>query len=88
MSVKRYQMQESVFGPFVSYKDFFKLEADYAALLDRVERLEGAGKNILRKIPKTKNDYSGVGYCFGCGVVKWASGQGNYSEECKPDCVL
>ena len=59
-----------------------------AALRARVARLEDAGKNILSKIPKTKNDYSGVGYCFGCGVVKWASGQGNYSEECKPDCVL
>lgn len=58
------------------------------ALRARVARLEEAGKNIMRKIPKTKNDYSGVGYCFGCGVVKWASGQGEYSEECEPDCAL
>lgn len=35
MSVKRYQMQKSAFGPFVPYKDFFKLESDYAALLAR-----------------------------------------------------
>lgn len=33
--VKRYQMQESVFGPFVPYKDFFKIENDYATLLSR-----------------------------------------------------
>ena len=35
MSVKRYQMQESSFGPFVAYKDYLKLDNDYAALLAR-----------------------------------------------------
>lgn len=32
MSVKRYQMQESAYGPFVQYKDFFELQAKYSAL--------------------------------------------------------
>lgn len=54
MSVKRYQMQESVFGPFVSYKDFFKLEADYAALRSRVARLEGITRMLVGCIEDTK----------------------------------
>lgn len=64
------------------------LEGGISALRARVARLEEAGKNILRKIPNTKNDYSGVGYCFGCGVVKWVSGGNGYKEECKPDCAM
>lgn len=47
MSIKRYQMQESAFGPFVSYKDFFKLESDYAALESRHTALVEAVKTYL-----------------------------------------
>ena len=42
MSVKRYQMQESAFGPFVPYKDFFRLENDCATLLARHAELVDA----------------------------------------------
>lgn len=55
MSVKRYQMQESAYGPFVSYNDFFKLENDYAALRARVAKLEEA----LTPSAETKAAYMG-----------------------------
>lgn len=40
MSVKRYQMQESAFGPFVPYKDYFKINNENTTLRARAVRLE------------------------------------------------
>lgn len=55
---------------------------------NRCEELKNILILLLNKIPKTKNDYSGVGRCFGCGVVKWVTGDSSYTEKCHDDCIL
>ena len=53
-------------------------------------RLRDLLKRLLARLPDQRTDYSGVGWCAGCGVVLWVSGDtsGKGRDPCKPDCVL
>ena len=45
-------------------------------------------QRLLSKLPHSKHDYSGVGWCAGCGAVLYVSGDGKGRDPCKPDCIL
>jgi len=66
----------------------FVAGADYAALEKRIKVLEDALRGLLSKFPNEKTDYSGVGWCAGCGALHWCSGNPGKPEPCKPHCVL
>ena len=53
-----------------------------------VAGLVDALKNVLAKLPNERTDYSGVGYCAGCGAVLWVSGDDSPRDPCRPGCVL
>lgn len=53
---------------------------DNAELIDLLRRL-------IKALPNKKTDYSGVGWCAGCGAVLYA-GDGSGADPCKSDCVL
>ena len=58
-------------------------------LAKEVERLRDLVKRLVAKLPKERKDYSGVGWCAGCGAILWVSGSpGEPRDSCKPDCVL
>jgi len=54
----------------------------------RNEELKEVLQNLFTKLPHEKHDYSGVGWCAGCGAVLYCSGDGKGRDPCKPDCVL
>lgn len=45
-------------------------------------------KRLVEKLPNVRRDYSGVGWCAGCGAVIYVSGDPSPRDPCKPDCVL
>jgi hypothetical protein len=64
------------------------LKADLSAAKERERVLREALKGLLNKFPAEKTDYSGVGWCAGCGALHWCSGNPGKPEPCKPNCVL
>lgn len=83
--VKAYQRARDRIGPQIVMDEIINNDI----LKNRIVALEHALKDLLSVTPVTKNDYSGVGYCFGCGVVKWYSGQdSNSPAPCKENCPL
>ena len=69
--VKRYQMQESAYGPLVQYKDFFKLENDYSTLLARHNALVEAvaWERECERVERKAKGASRPSY----GELAWAS---------------
>lgn len=65
------------------------MEAGARADLYRYQRDEALTmvQALYDKLPKERHDYSGVGWCAGCGAVLYC-GDGKGRDECKPDCVL
>jgi hypothetical protein len=55
---------------------------------ERIKVLEDALAGLLSKFPEEKTDYSGVGWCAGCGALHWCSKNPGKPEPCKPHCVL
>lgn len=69
MSVKRYQMQESYFGPFVTYRDYLKLDNDYAAL----EARHNALLEAVAWERKAADAYNDACVLIGYGQLAWAT---------------
>jgi len=47
--VKRYQMQESLYGPYVQYKDYHEVEEERDACLIRLAEVE-AQRDMLKNV--------------------------------------
>ena len=45
-------------------------------------------KRLVETLPNKRTDYSGVGWCAGCGAVLYVSGDSSPRDPCKSDCVL
>ena len=72
-------------GAWVKYEYHIQRIAE---LEERHRVLVEALEELLSKFPKEKTDYSGVGWCSGCGALHWCTGNPGPREPCKPDCVL
>ena len=75
--------------------EFERMDAKIKALEIKLTKAEErelvlveALEELLSKFPKEKTDYSGVGWCAGCGALHWCTGNPGPREPCKPDCVL
>ena len=59
---------------------------------DNVQKLSEAIdiiNRLLERLPNERHDYSGVGWCAGCGAVLYCAGSGDYSRDpCRPGCIL
>lgn len=64
------------------------LSANNGVLKNRIEYLTDLIKRIISTLPNQKNDYSGVGWCAGCGAVLYVSGDQTPSDPCLENCVL
>ena len=58
-------------------------------LEERIEHLKSVISRLIIRLPNQRTDYSGVGWCAGCGALQYCSGHSlDGPEPCTPDCVL
>ena len=58
------------------------------AAQERITYLTDLVRRLLDKLPKERTDYSGVGWCAGCGATLYCRGTKGPRDPCKEDCVL
>ena len=62
--------------------------ATIAADRARIAESKDLLRRLLSKLSHERRDYSGVGWCAGCGAVLYCSGDDQPRDPCKSNCVL